>query len=193
MASGKHLMAIILVMVLVTAGVLGALVLMEPSNEDTSIIATFASPSDGSTVTGMINVTANITSKSVVSYALLRMDGIELGNKSASPFYWHLNTTHFEEGQHILNITAFNAANKHGGTQITLVINNGNTTVAITSPSNQSKVAGRCRSFRKSSARGPSPTYHALSMEPRSGTTAPHPYSFNMNTTARRNGNHRFP
>ena len=51
MASGKHLMAIIAVMVLVTAGVLGAVVLMEPSNEDTSITASFDSPSDGSTVT----------------------------------------------------------------------------------------------------------------------------------------------
>ena len=108
MASGKHLMAIIIVMVLVTAGVLGALVLMEPTSEDTRVFASFDSPSDGSTVTGLINVTANITSKSAISYALLKMDGVELGNRSTSPFFWNLNTTHYFEGQHILNLIAFN-------------------------------------------------------------------------------------
>ena len=66
---------------------MGRLVLMEPSSEDTSIIASFDSPSDGSTVTGLINVTANITSKSAITYALLKMDGVELGNKSMSPFF----------------------------------------------------------------------------------------------------------
>ncbi len=190
MASGKHLIAIIIVMVLVTAGALGALVLMEPSNADTSISATFASPSDGSTVTGMINVTANITSKSAVSYALLRMDGIELGNKSASPFYWHLNTTHYEEGQHILNITAFNAASKHVGAQITLVINNGNTTVAITSPTNQSKVSGMMAVVPQVI----SPrviSYVSCAIDGTEvGNTTSAPYAFDLNTTTHLNGNH---
>jgi iron complex transport system substrate-binding protein len=190
MASGKSLMAIILVMVLIAAGVLGALVLMEPSNEDTNIIATFNSPSDGSTVTGLVNVTANITSKSPISYALLKMDGVELGNKSATPFYWHINTTHYNEGQHTLNITAFNAASKHAGTQITFVINNGNTTVAINSPNNQSKVTGTVEIV--SQVVSPRAiTYVACIVDGfEVGNVSSNPYSFHIDTKSYRNGNH---
>jgi len=190
MASGKYLMAVIMVMVLVTAGVLGALVLMEPTNEDTRIFASFASPSDGSTVTGLINVTANITSKSAISYALLKMDGVELGNKSMSPFFWNLNTTHYYEGQHTLNVTAFNVAHKHMGAQITLVINNGNTTVAITSPSNQSKATGMMEVV--SQVVSPRTiSYITCAIDGiEVGNVSSAPYSFDFNTTTRLNGNH---
>ena len=190
MTSSKHLMAIIMVMVLVTAGVLGALILMEPTNEDTRIFASFDSPSDGSTVTGLINVTANITSKSAVSYALLKMDGVELGNKSTSPFFWNLNTTHYSEGQHILNVTAFNVASKHSGAQITLVINNGNTTVAITTPNNQSKVTGIIEIIPQVvSPRVISYVSCAID-DVEIGNVSSAPYSFDLNTTAHLNGNH---
>ena len=118
------------------------------------------------------------------------MDGVELGNKSASPFYWHLNTTHYDEGQHILNVTAFNAASKHGGAQITLVINNGNTTVAITSPSNQSKVAGTISVVPQVV----SPrviSYVSCAIDGTEvGNTSAAPFTFDLNTTARLNGDH---
>ncbi len=190
MASGKSLMAIILVMILVTVGTLGALVLMEPTSEDTRIFASFNSPSDGSTVTGVINVTANITSKSAIAYALLRMDGVELGNKSTSPFFWELNTTHYAEGQHILNVTAFNAAARHFGSQITLVINNGNTTVAIASPTNQSRVVGTIDVIPQVvSPRAIS--YVSCSIDGvELGNISALPFSFALNTTTYLNGNH---
>jgi iron complex transport system substrate-binding protein len=129
-------------LVVVTAGVLGALVLVTPTPEDTTITAKFTSLVDGSTVSGALNITANVTSKKDVSYAVLKLDGTSIGNCTAAPFYWLLNTPEIAEGQHILNLTAANSAGHQGQSQLTITVNNGGTTVAIVSPTNASHVTG---------------------------------------------------
>lgn len=130
------------VLVLVSAGVLGALVLINPAPEDTKVSAKFDSPVDGSTVSGVIGINANVTSKKAISYVVLRLDGQTIGNKTVAPFNWELNTTQHAEGQHNLNLTAVNSAGGRGQSQVTVTINNGGTTVGITSPNNMSHVSG---------------------------------------------------
>jgi iron complex transport system substrate-binding protein len=190
LAMGKNLMVVITVMVLLSAGVLGALVLMNPTPEDTSVSVSIKAPGNGATVTGVMNVSASVASAKSISYATLRLDGTLLGNRSLAPFFWLVNTTHIPEGQHVLNITALNSAGKRAQAQITVTVNNGGTTVGILSPNNQSKVKG-------------SVTISPQVVSPRSisylscvvdgieiGNVSSVPNSFQVNTTAYANGNH---
>lgn len=190
LAMGKQLMVAITAIVLVSVGVLGALVIMSPAPEDVNISAIISAPNDGATITGVVNVTANITTKSAVSYAILKLDGVELGNRSQAPFYWHVNSTHYAEGQHILNLTAFNAAKKQAGDQITVTVNNGGTTASITSPTNGSKVAGQITIVPQMV----SPrdiTYVTFALDGvQIGNQTSTPYSQALNTSAYFNGNH---
>jgi iron complex transport system substrate-binding protein len=190
MAIGRNLMIAITAMVLLSAGILGALVLMNPTPEDTSISVSISSPFNGATVTGVLNVSATVSSVKAVSQATLWMDGKTLGNKSSGPFYWLINSTHYEEGQHILNISALNAAGKMAGDQVTITVNNGGTTVGILSPNNQTKVNGTITvSPQVVTPRGIS--FVSCIMDGiEIGNLSEAPFSFEIDTTGYLNGNH---
>lgn len=138
----NKLLIILVALIVLGAGTLGALVVLSPSPEDNSINASIVSPSSGTTVSGLVNVTANITSGKAISFATLKMDSTLLGNLTVGPFYWALNTVNFNEGQHTLRLDAMNSAGTKASSSATITINNGGTTVAISSPLNSSHVSG---------------------------------------------------
>ncbi|HTY46911.1 MAG TPA: ABC transporter substrate-binding protein, partial [Methanomassiliicoccales archaeon] len=177
-------------LIVISAGVMGALVVMTPAPEDNTIRAAILHPADGSTVTGVLNVTANITSKKTVTYAALKLDGALVGNLTAAPFYWDINTPEIVEGQHILNLTAGNSAGMRGQSQITITINNGGTTAAIQSPTNASHVnATHAIDVDVVSPRAMKYVSIAVDGAEVANLTSA-PYSYSWNTSSEINGEH---
>jgi hypothetical protein len=91
------------------------------------------SPTDGSTVEGSITVNANIPSSQPVAYAILRLDGVEIGNKSAAPFAWTIDTRAYADGDHVLNITAVDTVGNVGYKQVTVNVDNAATNTELLS------------------------------------------------------------
>ncbi|MDD1770447.1 MAG: ABC transporter substrate-binding protein [Methanomassiliicoccales archaeon] len=180
----------LVVLVIVAAGGLGALILLNPTPEDRSISLSIIHPTDGSTISGTVHVAANITSKSQVEYASLSLDGQLVGNLTVAPYNWTLETVDVQEGQHILNLSAANGAGTKGNTQITVTINNGGTTVGILSPTNSSHVNGTTAV----TAQVVSPRnirYVSFSLDGvEMANLTSSPYSLQWNTSAEANGDH---
>ncbi len=94
----------------------------------TGFSAKISSPGDGDEVSGNIIVNADITPLDTVSYAVLKVDGVLVENKTATPYAWSLDTAIYADGQHILNLEAVNATGVHATDQITITVNNGGET-----------------------------------------------------------------
>lgn len=89
------------------------------------------SPTEGSTVKGSITVNANIPSAQPIAYAVLKLDGTEIGNRSAAPFAWTIDTQTYADGDHILNITAVDVVGNVGYKQITMHVDNAATNTEL--------------------------------------------------------------
>lgn len=89
------------------------------------------SPTQGSTVKGSMTVNANIPSSQPIAYAVLRLDGVEIGNKSTTPFAWTIDTRAYADGDHVLNITAVDVVGNIGYRQVTIEINNAATNTEL--------------------------------------------------------------
>jgi len=66
------------------------------------------SPSNGASVSGMLNISAQIqpgTGASITS-ATLKIDGVTVGTKTSGPFVWNIDTSTYSKGAHAINITA---------------------------------------------------------------------------------------
>lgn len=82
------------------------------------------SPAQGSEVSGTINVAATMVPQSDISYAVLRVDGNVIDNKSSAPFTWALDTTQFSDGAHVIEVTAANSTGAIGVKQIAITVSN---------------------------------------------------------------------
>lgn len=82
------------------------------------------SPIEGEKATGTITVNANIPSSQPIAYASLKMDGVEIGNKSSAPYSWSVDTTTYADGTHVLNITAVDTSGHAGYEQVTVTFDN---------------------------------------------------------------------
>jgi iron complex transport system substrate-binding protein len=58
------------------------------------------SPSDGATVTGQVELKVDAVSPRGIAYVSVRVDGMEVGNKSSAPFTWELDTRDLGNGPH---------------------------------------------------------------------------------------------
>ena len=81
-------------------------------------------PVDGATVKGVVHVEATIIDNDSMKYVVLRLDGVEIANKSSGPFTWSLESTIYKDGVHTLNVTAVDVNGKVGYHQITMTIGN---------------------------------------------------------------------
>jgi hypothetical protein len=104
-------------------------------------IITFLSPIDLATIQGTQAVEINVSSSAPIAYASLRIDGLEVSNLTSSPYHWDLNTTHYADGTHILNVTVGSSLGQIGYAQIMVTISN-SPSVAITSPTNGGEYHG---------------------------------------------------
>ena len=81
-------------------------------------------PTAGGSYDGTITVTANLTSGTGISYAILRINGQQVANTSNAPFSWQVNTANYPDGSTAVNITAVDLNGKHGYSEISISIDN---------------------------------------------------------------------
>ena len=81
-------------------------------------------PVTGSTVKGVVPVEATILDNASMKYVVLKLDGVEVANKTIGPFTWSLESTIYKDGEHTLNVTAVDVNEKVGYYQITITISN---------------------------------------------------------------------
>jgi hypothetical protein len=82
------------------------------------------SPLAEETVKGTVTVNANIPSTTPVAYAVLRFDGVEIGNKTSAPYSWQIDTRTYPDGDHVVNVTAVDEAGHVGYKELTMTIDN---------------------------------------------------------------------
>jgi parallel beta-helix repeat protein len=122
-----------------------------PSGNDTtpptiSIIA----PSNGSTVSGIINVTVSASDNVGVTKVELYRNGTLVGTTTSSPFTFIWNTTQIADGIYTLQSKAYDAANNTGVSPlVTITVSNvPNQLVTITvSPSSDTLLLGQNQQF----------------------------------------------
>ena len=89
-----------------------------------------SSPADGETVTGSVSVNSTATAgTNPVSYVTMSVDGTVVGNMTAVPFDYALNTSNYSNGVHAINVSAYDSAGLHGSASISLTFNNTVTSV----------------------------------------------------------------
>ena len=89
------------------------------------------SPTDGAEVSNSITVSANVASDQVVQYVSLRLDGVEIGNKTGAPYFWDFDTSTYADGTHVINITAVDSDGDRGSDQLTFTVNNAESNLEI--------------------------------------------------------------
>ena len=82
------------------------------------------SPTDGEEVSGSISVTANVDSEQSIQYVSLKMDGVEIGNKTNGPYFWDIDTATYLDGSHVINVTAADVDGDRGSNEIEVTVNN---------------------------------------------------------------------
>ncbi len=96
----------------------GAAVISEPPVVD------IVSPLNWASVEGVVTVNASVESSTTIAYVLLQIDGIVVDNKSQMPFQWDVNTTEYSNGEHSLNVTAYDTNGMSGYEEISFIVNN---------------------------------------------------------------------
>jgi large repetitive protein len=110
-------------------------------------VVSITSPSNGAQVKGTVTVTVSATSSSTISYVALYLDSTSLGNKTASPYTFTLNTLSYADGQHNLRAVSGDQYGRIGEIQITVTVNNTGgaaavPVVSISAPSNGATLSG---------------------------------------------------
>ena len=83
------------------------------------------SPNNGSTVTGMLNASANATDNVGVTRVEFFRDGASLGSDTNSPYTVASNTTTFANGSHTFSARAYDSAGNVGNaTNVTVTVSN---------------------------------------------------------------------
>ena len=83
------------------------------------------SPTNGSTVTGTVNASANATDNVGVTRVEFFRDGVSLGSDTSSPYSIALNTTTVANGSHTFGARAYDSAGNVGNaTNVTVTVSN---------------------------------------------------------------------
>jgi hypothetical protein len=104
-------------------------------------------PANGALIRGTMTVTANALSSATVSWVRLNMDGTQIGNRTVAPYTWPVITTGYGDGPHTLIVDMMDSLGRHASQQITVILNNTGTAVAVpvvtvTAPTNGASVSG---------------------------------------------------
>ena len=120
------------------AMILGGLVWLMLDAPAMAAMVAIASPTSGSTVSGMVTVT--LSTVPGTSWSNVYVDGVYQNSTPPAVFYWQ--TTGVSNGTHTVSATAFDkSGNNLGTTSSTVTVSNGNA-ISMTSPSNGSTVSG---------------------------------------------------
>jgi len=170
------------------------------SNPDTTPpTVSITSPSNGSVLSGTLNITANASDNVGVASVLFNVDGKQVGNTlSISPFLVSLNTGTLTNGSHTISAVAKDAAGNSAAASINVTISNStvdNTppVVSISSPANGSTVSGTV-SITANATDNVGVANVAISIDGSQlgSTLTSSPYTVSCNTSSLTNGNHTF-
>lgn len=81
-------------------------------------------PAPGSTVKGVVTIEADVLSTVDLRYVRLTLNGLEIGNKTAAPYVFSVESTVFKDGTYTLNVTAVDVNGHAGSGSITLKFSN---------------------------------------------------------------------
>jgi hypothetical protein len=81
-------------------------------------------PATGAEVKGVVPIETTVLGNASLRYVVLKLDGVEIANKTTGPFTWSLESTIYKDGVHTLNVTAVDVNGKVGYHEITITINN---------------------------------------------------------------------
>jgi hypothetical protein len=141
------------------------------------------SPSNGSTVSGMVTVTLNMGAGT--SWCNVYVDGVYQNSTPPGVFYWQ--TTGVSNGSHTVSATAFaQNSSQLGSASSTVTVANG-AAVSVTSPSNGSTVSG---TVTLNLATGPSTAWANVYINGVYQSSTPPDY-FYWHTTAVPNGQYK--
>lgn len=105
-------------------------------------IVTIVTPTNGATVSGVIFISATVTSTIQITHVILAIDGLSQGDRPTSPYEWNVDTNAFSNGQHTVNVTATDSNSEIGYMEIMVIVSNLPPTVAITYPIDGATVTG---------------------------------------------------
>jgi subtilisin family serine protease len=128
----------------------GRLVLSANTTDTTPPTTSITSPSSGSTVSGIINVTVSASDNVGVTKVELYRNGTLVGTTTSSPFTFVWNTTQIADGIYTLKSKAYDAANNSGVSPlVTITVSNvPNQLATITvSPSSDTLLLGQNQQF----------------------------------------------
>lgn len=100
------------------------------------------SPANGSTVNGVVSITATASDDVGVTKVEFYADTTLLGNETASPYSLSWDTSTWAQGPHQLTAKAYDAAGNAGTSTISVTVDHTARAVSITAPTNNSVVTG---------------------------------------------------
>jgi subtilisin family serine protease len=126
------------------AGV-SSLITVNVNNDNTAPKVSIISPTDASTVTGLVDVTVSASDNAEISKVELYRNNVLAGTKTSGPYIFTWDTTREENGEYTLQSKAYDVANNAGiSSLITVNVNNFNDntppTVSIGNPLNNDNV-----------------------------------------------------
>ena len=71
-------------------------------------------PAAGATVKGVVPLDVTVLDDVSIQYVSVKLDGVEIANKSTGPYTWSLESTIYKDGNHTINVTAVDV-NGHTG------------------------------------------------------------------------------
>ena len=91
---------------------------------DTAPSVSITSPSNGSTVSGSVNVTANASDDHGVTQVEFFVDGVSIGVDTSAPYSASWNTTTYSDGAHTVSATATDTIGQTGNSSVGVTVQN---------------------------------------------------------------------
>lgn len=95
------------------------------NSSPTTVTVNITSPSNGATVSGTINITANATATNGIAHVDFYVDSTLIASDTASPYSATLNTTSLSNAQHTLKAIAYDTSGNTAQSTVTVTVNNG--------------------------------------------------------------------
>lgn len=155
-----------------------------------------SSPANGALVKGDLVINAAVApGTNAVSYVQFMIDGAQVGNRSAAPYSFTLDTTAYPDVQHTIVATAVDSSGLSGSGQAVVTFNNTGLAkvtpiVAVGSPASGSSVSGAI-AVNATVTGVSSVSWVRLSVDWQEiANRSSSPYNFDLDTTKFSNGQH---
>ena len=159
-----------------------------------------SSPANGSTVSGVVSVTANATDNTAVANVQFQLDGSALGGPlTAPPYQISWDTSAASDGSHTLTAVATDTSGNHAtSAPVTVTVSNNPPppssppSVSITAPANGATLSGLVTVAADASESGGQITQVQFQLDGNAlgGPVTQSPYQISWDTTTASNGTH---